>query len=207
MEAAALAADVQSPFEQLRFARQVILTESRALAQVADRLDGEFCRAVQLLLRLPGQRDRLGHGQGGAGGPEDHGHAGLDRHAQPLPASGRGGARRPGPRSSRDDLMLILSQSGETEEVVRLLPVAGRVRRADRGHHGQRRQHAGPRRRGGDRAGPAGRGLLAGAGPQHQHHGDAGGRRRVGAGRQPDAGIRPRGFRPLPSGRQPRLSS
>ena len=45
MEAAATAG-MLSPFEQLRFARQVILTESRALAQVANRLDGEFCRAA-----------------------------------------------------------------------------------------------------------------------------------------------------------------
>ena len=43
MEAAAISGSL-SPFEQLRFARQVVLTESRALAQVANRLDGEFCR-------------------------------------------------------------------------------------------------------------------------------------------------------------------
>ena len=44
-----------SPFEQLRFARQVILTESRALARVADRLDSEFCQAVQLITTVEGR--------------------------------------------------------------------------------------------------------------------------------------------------------
>ena len=90
-------------------------------------------------------------------------------------------------RVHRDDVMLILSQSGETEEIVRLLAVAGRVGRADRGDHGPGRQHAGPGGHGGDRTGPAGRGLLAGAGPQHEHHGHAGRRRRPGPGHQPDA--------------------
>ena len=51
---AAVTAGALSPFEQLRFARQVILTESRALAAVADRLDGEFCRAVAIDLCTAG---------------------------------------------------------------------------------------------------------------------------------------------------------
>ena len=90
-----------TPFEQLRYARQVIQTESRALALVAKRLDGEFCRAVELPVSMPGQRDRLRHGQGGPDRSEDHGHAGLDGHAEPLSAPGRGVARRPWPHPAR----------------------------------------------------------------------------------------------------------
>ena len=155
----------------------------------------------RLPVRVPRQRDRLGHGQGGAGGPEDHGHAGLDRHAQPFSASGRSGPRRPGPRPPRrrdaDPLAERRDRGGRAPAAL-----AGRVGRADRGDHRAGRQHAGPRGHGGPRTRPAGRGLPAAAGAQHQHHGHAGGGRRAGAGRQPDAELRPRGFRPLPSGRQ-----
>ena len=90
---AAVTAGALSPFEQLRFARQVILTESRALAEVAKRLDSEFCRTVRHDPALPGQRAGLRHRQGGTRGPENHGHLGLDRYAQPLLAPRGGGPR------------------------------------------------------------------------------------------------------------------
>ena len=98
----------------------------------------------RVALSLPGQRDRLRHGQGRADRPEDHGHAGLDRHAQPLPAPGRGGPRRPGPRPSRrrDADPLAERRDGGDRAAAAL---AGRVGRADRGHHRPGRQHAGPR--------------------------------------------------------------
>ena len=206
MEAAAATSGVLSPFEQLRFARQVILTESRALARVADRLDGEFCRAVQLIYACRGTVLVSGMGKAGLVGQKIMATLGLDRHAQPLPAPGRGGPRRPGPRPSkrRDADPLAERRDGRDRPPAAL---AGRVRRADGGHHGPGRKHVGPRRRGDDRAWPAGRGLLAGPGPEHEHHGDAGRRRRLGAGGQPDAAFQPRGFRPLPSRRQPGLST
>ena len=34
------------PLEQLRYAREIIALEGQALATVARRIDGEFCRAV-----------------------------------------------------------------------------------------------------------------------------------------------------------------
>ena len=54
-----------TPFEQLRYARQVIQTESRALAQVAKRLDGEFCRAVEYLYQCRGNVIVSGMGKAG----------------------------------------------------------------------------------------------------------------------------------------------
>ena len=100
--------------------------------------------------------------------------------------------------------MLVLSQSGETEEVVRLLPSLaefGVPIVAVTAPHGAARWAARPRAV--DRAGPAARSLLAGPGPQHQHDRHAGRGRRPGAGDQPDARFSPRGFCPLSSGRQP----
>ncbi len=117
----ALAADAQSPFEQLRFARGVILAESRALAQVADRLDGEFCRAVQLLLDCRGNVIVSGIGKAGLVGQKIM--ATLASTGTPShwlhPAEAMHGDLG---RVRAGDVALILSLSGETDEVVRLLP-------------------------------------------------------------------------------------
>ena len=120
MEAAAVAGTL-SPFEQLRFARQVILTESRALAQVANRLDGEFCRAVQLIFQCRGSVIVCGMGKAGLVGQKimaTLASTGTPSHCLHPAEAVHGDLGRVG----RHDVMLILSQSGETEEIVRLLP-------------------------------------------------------------------------------------
>ena len=198
MEAAAAAAGDLSPFEQLRFARQVILTESRALAQVANRLDGEFCRAVQLVFQCRGNVIVSGMGKAGLVGQKimaTLASTGTPSHCLHPAEAVHGDLGR----VRRNDVMLILSQSGETEEIVRLLPSLVELGVPIVAITGQAASTLGPRRHGHDRTWPAGRSLLAGPGPEHQHHGDAGRRRRLGAGGQPDAALQPRGFRPLPS--------
>jgi arabinose-5-phosphate isomerase len=120
MEAAATAGSL-SPFEQLRFARQVILTESRALAQVANRLDGEFCRAVDLVLACRGSIIVCGIGKAGLVGQKimaTLASTGTPSHGLHPAEAVHGDLGR----VTRNDLMLILSQSGQTEEIVRLLP-------------------------------------------------------------------------------------
>jgi len=119
--AAAATADRLSPFEQLRIARQVILAESRALVQVADRLDGEFCRAVEMLFSCRGSVIVCGMGKAGLIGRKimaTLASTGTPSHAlHPAEAiHGDLGRLRAG------DVALVLSQSGETEEIVRLLP-------------------------------------------------------------------------------------
>ena len=64
MEASAVPARMTA-FEQLRYARQIIQTESRTLAQVAKRLDGEFCRAVACLYACRGNVIVSGMGKAG----------------------------------------------------------------------------------------------------------------------------------------------
>lgn len=118
---AAAAAGSLSPFEQLRFARQVILTESRALAQVANRLDGEFCRVVQLVFQCRGSVLVCGIGKAGLVGQKimaTLASTGTPSHCL-HPAEAIHGDLG---RVNSNDLILILSQSGETEEIVRLLP-------------------------------------------------------------------------------------
>jgi arabinose-5-phosphate isomerase len=125
MEAAVTAGAI-SPFEQLRFARQVILTESRALAEVAKRLDSEFCRTVHMILQCRGNVLVCGIGKAGLVGQKIM--ATLASTGTPShylhPAEAVHGDLG---RVRAEDLMLILSQSGETEEIVRLLPSLAEV--------------------------------------------------------------------------------
>ena len=120
MEAAA-SKNSLSPFEQLRFARQVILDESRALARVADRLDNEFCRAVELIWTCRGNVVVSGMGKAGLIGQKIM--ATLASTGTPShflhPAEAVHGDLG---RVRRNDVALLLSLSGETEEVLRLLP-------------------------------------------------------------------------------------
>lgn len=119
MEAAL--ADTLSPFEQLRFAREVILTESRALDRVANRLDGQFCRAAQLIFGCPGSVIVCGMGKAGLVGQKimaTLASTGTPSHCLHPAEAIHGDLGRIG----RHDMLLILSQSGETEEIVRLLP-------------------------------------------------------------------------------------
>ncbi len=124
-EAAAIAG-MLSPFEQLRFARQVVLTESRALAEVAKRLDSEFCRAVQLIFHCQGSVIVCGMGKAGLVGQKimaTLASTGTPSHCLHPAEAVHGDLGRIG----RHDMMLVLSQSGETEEIVRLLPSLGEL--------------------------------------------------------------------------------
>jgi arabinose-5-phosphate isomerase len=110
-----------TPFEQLRYARQIIELESQALAAIAERLDMEFCHAVDALYFCAGNVIVTGIGKAGLIG---------QKLAATLASTGtRSHFLHPAEaihgdlgRIHRDDVVLVLSQSGETEEVVRLLP-------------------------------------------------------------------------------------
>ncbi|HTU23793.1 MAG TPA: KpsF/GutQ family sugar-phosphate isomerase [Pirellulales bacterium] len=110
-----------SPVDQLRYAREIIQLESGALWKLAGRLDGEFCRAVDLLFRCRGSVIVTGMGKAGLIG---------QKIAATLASTGtRSHYLHPAEavhgdlgRIHHEDLLLVLSQSGETEEVVRLLP-------------------------------------------------------------------------------------
>lgn len=119
-EAAALP-DPLSPFEQLRHAREILQTENRALAQVARRLDDRFCRAVKYLYECRGSVIVSGMGKAGLIGQKimaTLASTGTRSHCLHPAEAVHGDLGR----VHRDDVMLILSQSGETEEVVRMLP-------------------------------------------------------------------------------------
>jgi arabinose-5-phosphate isomerase len=120
MSASALAAPL-TPFEQLRYAREIIQLESQALCAVADRLNMDFCHAVDALYFCGGSVIVIGIGKAGLIG---------QKLAATLSSTGtRSHFLHPAEavhgdlgRIHRNDVILALSQSGETEEVVRLLP-------------------------------------------------------------------------------------
>ncbi len=109
-----------SPDAQLQYARQIIEIEARALQAVSQKLDSSFNRAVDLIFRCTGSVIVSGIGKAGLVG---------QKIAATLASTGsRSHFLHPAEaihgdlgRIHRDDVILMLSQSGETEEVVRLL--------------------------------------------------------------------------------------
>ncbi|MCO6455053.1 MAG: KpsF/GutQ family sugar-phosphate isomerase [Pirellulaceae bacterium] len=118
---AARPGDALSPLEQLNFARQILRIEGQAVLALAGRLPGEFCRALELLYRCEGSVIVTGMGKAGLIG---------QKIAATLASTGtRSHFLHPGEavhgdlgRIHRQDVVLMLSYSGATEEVVRLLP-------------------------------------------------------------------------------------
>ncbi|MCS7305285.1 MAG: KpsF/GutQ family sugar-phosphate isomerase [Thermoguttaceae bacterium] len=110
-----------SPFEQVRYGREILAEEARALAELARQLGPEFSEAVQLILACRGCVLVTGIGKAGLVGQKimaTLASTGTPAHfLHPAEAvHGDLGRVQPG------DLLLVLSYSGETEEIVRLLP-------------------------------------------------------------------------------------
>lgn len=119
--AARLAQETYTPFEQLRLGREVLRAEGQTLLALADRLGQEFCRAVEILGATRGNVIVSGMGKAGLIG---------QKIVATLASTGtRSHFLHPGEaihgdlgRVHSDDTALILSFSGQTEEVVRILP-------------------------------------------------------------------------------------
>lgn len=109
-----------------REGREVLSLESRALGQLADRLDTRFSRACELLLACEGRVIVVGMGKSGhiggkiaatlasTGTPAFFVHPGEASH-------GDLGMITPG------DLVIAISNSGETPEILALLPIIKRM--------------------------------------------------------------------------------
>ena len=170
---AAAAKHAATPEEQLRYARQIIEMESRALEALAGRLDASFCRAVDLIYRCAGSVLVSGMGKAGLIG---------QKIAATLASTGsRSHFLHPAEaihgdlgRIHRDDCILMLSQSGDTEEVVRLLPSIKQINTPLVAITGRTASKLGRAANIVIDIGPSARSVLAGFGPQHQHHGNAG---------------------------------
>lgn len=113
--------------DQLRYAREIIQIEGHTLLNLAKRVNAEFCRAVELVYQCRGSVIVTGMGKAGLIG---------QKLAATLASTGtRSHYLHPGEavhgdlgRIHADDTVLVLSQSGETEEIVRLLPSLNSMR-------------------------------------------------------------------------------
>jgi len=112
--------------ESLRFVRTVLRVEAEALERVRERLDGSIVRAAELILRCRGSVIVTGMGKAGLVGQKLAATlASTGTRAFPLhPAEAVHGDLG---RIRQGDIVLALSQSGETEEVVRLIPALRRL--------------------------------------------------------------------------------
>jgi arabinose-5-phosphate isomerase len=115
------APDPISPFEQLRLGRDVVRTEGQTLLALAERLGEEFCHAVALLASTRGSVIVSGMGKAGLIGQKiaaTFASTGTRSHFLHPSEAIHGDLGR----VHADDVALILSFSGQTEEVVRILP-------------------------------------------------------------------------------------
>ncbi|MEK7796299.1 MAG: KpsF/GutQ family sugar-phosphate isomerase, partial [Pseudomonadota bacterium] len=114
----------RSPFEQ--FGRDVIQIEADALAALAQRVDAQFARACEIILAGTGRVVVTGMGKSG--------HVG-NKIAATLASTGTPSFFvHPGEASHGDlgmitpaDVVLALSNSGETDEILLILPIIKRM--------------------------------------------------------------------------------
>jgi len=107
--------------EDLSYGREVVQAEARTLLDLADRMGESFVEAVELVLTCKGRVVTTGMGKAGIIGRKIS--ATLASTGTPSlslnPAEAFHGDLG---RIVRDDVVLAISNSGETEEVVRLVP-------------------------------------------------------------------------------------
>ncbi|QDU30866.1 Arabinose 5-phosphate isomerase GutQ [Anatilimnocola aggregata] len=115
-----------SSMEQLRQGREVIRAEAQTLVALAEHLGEDFCSAVQLLHDCQGSVLVAGMGKAGLVGQKivaTLASTGTRSHFVHPSEAIHGDLGR----IHRDDVLLVLSYSGETEEIVRLLPAVGQL--------------------------------------------------------------------------------
>ena len=120
--AARNAADGWNAFTQLRLAREIVRAEGRTLLDLADRLGDEFCAAADLLFAARGSVIVCGIGKAGLIGQKlvaTLASTGTRSHFLHPSEALHGDLGR----VHQDDVALVLSFSGRTEEIVRLLPM------------------------------------------------------------------------------------
>jgi arabinose-5-phosphate isomerase len=106
--------------DRLTYARQIVRAEAAALEQVAERLDSRFLEAVDLLLRCAGRVAVTGTGKSADVGQKIAGtlnSTGTRAYVLDATRAVHGDLGMVHP----NDVVLALSHSGESEEVVRLL--------------------------------------------------------------------------------------
>lgn len=117
----------QSPaISSIECAKRVLRIESQAIEQLIDRVGEEFNRVVEMIFSCKGKVVVSGMGKPGLIGQKisatlaSTGTPSLSLHPAEAIHGDLG-------RVSDEDIVIILSNSGETEEIVRLLPMVKRI--------------------------------------------------------------------------------
>jgi arabinose-5-phosphate isomerase len=113
-------APLVQPADRLAYAKQVVRAEAAALHQVADRLDNAFLEAVELMRRCAGRVAVTGTGKSADIGQKIAGtlnSTGTRAYVLDATRAVHGDLGMVHP----NDVVLALSHSGESEEIVRLL--------------------------------------------------------------------------------------
>ena len=108
-------------FDRLGYAREIVREEAAALLKVADRLDESFIDAVEMVRRCPGRVCVTGTGKSADVGQKIAGtfnSTGTRAYVLDVTRAAHGDLGM----LHHHDIVLALSHSGESEEVVRLLP-------------------------------------------------------------------------------------
>ncbi len=108
-------------FDRLGYAREIVREEAAALLKVADRLDHSFIDAVEMVRRCPGRVCVTGTGKSADVGQKIAGtfnSTGTRAYVLDVTRAAHGDLGM----LHHHDVVLALSHSGESEEVVRLLP-------------------------------------------------------------------------------------
>lgn len=108
-------------------AKEVINIEVRALRELAKNIDGEFVKAVDLIAKCSGRVIVTGMGKTGLIGRKiaatlsSTGTPSMFMHSAEALHGDLG-------QVTRQDILILISNSGETEETVRLLPLMKKIR-------------------------------------------------------------------------------
>jgi len=115
-----------SDFNDIQTARRVMRIESEAIASLADRLDENFCRAVELLMACSGKVIVTGMGKSGhIGGKIASTFASTGTSAFYMhPGEGMHGDLGV---MSKNDVVIAISYSGNSSEVIGLLPTLKKI--------------------------------------------------------------------------------
>jgi len=121
--------DLQTEGARLAYAREIIRAEGNALHLIAERLSESFLRAIDLIYRCPGRVGITGTGKSADVGQKIAGtlnSTGTRSYVLDATRAVHGDLGMVHP----NDVILILSHSGESEEIVRLLPSLRSLARA-----------------------------------------------------------------------------
>src|SRR6266478_2120074 len=121
--------NVQTEAEKLAYARQIVHAEGDALHLVANRLGESFLKTIELIYRSPGRVGITGTGKSADVGQKIAGtlnSTGTRSYVLDATRAVHGDLGMVHP----NDVILILSHSGESEEIVRLLPPLRSLARA-----------------------------------------------------------------------------